>query len=165
MLAEILLFYGNVHLTLDYGSLRSILELIGPHNLNSLIENGFVSITYFNNQNSVISKKQPFLTYYDFGFVGLAGTRSREFKTMDEQIFHAYRQHSRPIPGYRALAKRFIDHAELMSFSDFKVNGIKLSHDFSNLVEDRDYVNNQMNFILSQIVPGFSIPNNYHFFT
>ena len=87
LLAETLLFYGQIHLLLDHGSLISLLKTVGPDHLQYLLDNKFATGTFYRETLGVFTKN----AVHDFVGFALSGTPEKgKIKTKKEHVQHLF---------------------------------------------------------------------------
>jgi hypothetical protein len=85
-LAELLLFYGKAHLHLEDGGLIHLIRELGLDQFQTLIDDGYVEVTYFDHGLGTQSTNTaPFI--YNYCAYSFAGTnKNKIFKNKEEKI-------------------------------------------------------------------------------
>lgn len=163
-LAEVLLFYDNVHLLLEHGSLVGLLNSIGPDRLNSLLENGFLTASYLKQSFGTYTDNSGGLTKCNFTTYHFGGNKDGKKLKKDADVVSAIFElslgKSRKTRNY---AKKFLSNAPVKNVSSGfgHVGGIiGLANDDLN---KSDYVKAAVKAVLEELIPGIALGDGWHF--
>lgn len=164
-LAEALLFYQNVHLVLDYGSLSGLINQIGMPALVSLLTRPNVSAVYCENSLGTRTETKNSVATYDFIAFSFAGDqevgRLHSRKKVLEYILT--KKH-----GYdKKKAKRLVERFRLkvpirdLTKDHFICGGIikAAKHD----LHDDSFIHEAVKLALYDLIGSENIPQNFIF--
>lgn len=120
LLAEALIFYGEVSLIVKAPSLSGLLKQCTPETLLRFLEHGRLKIKYLNNMLGAISKSEntPYARY-DFGLI------SSEKLNLENAAHTIFKEATGKSGRGRRLANRFLRLAEPISYEESITNEIK----------------------------------------
>lgn len=162
-LAEILLFYGKAHLHLEDGGLAHLLRELGSDQLQMLVDNNYVDITYFNQGLGVRSTQTaPFI--HSFCSYSFAGTNEGGiFKNKNEKFQNIFeRALGKSVTTKKAAGKL------LTSISEDDYSS-KYEHDegiaglANEDLSDQAYIRNAIKIALNELVPNYKLPPSWLF--
>lgn len=162
LLAETLLFYQNVHLILDHGSLISIVKTIGAENLLWLIENEHIKASFMKQGMGTITSRQGGLPVHNFG-VFEVGSKQKKRYSKEEAILLALETASLPMRDARQYAKKLgkrIPTEKLEVDSNKSLDIVGMARE--DLLDAR-YVNTAIRLILHELAPVLEIPPSWEF--
>lgn len=84
LLAETLLFYGNVHLLLNRGTLSGLWTDIGTSGIERLLERPEVRFSYMRENFGTIGTGPPGLRSYNYAIFEIGGTQKRRLSKQEE---------------------------------------------------------------------------------
>lgn len=164
LLAEILLFYQNAHLLLDWGSLGSLLRAINADNFFYLLDNNFIRTTYFRQSLGTHSDSTTGLTVHDFIAFEMIGNRERgKFKNKEEIIIELFERALGKSRHARQLAKRFLSVSPIKKLSPGYGHSKGIPGLAREDLDDEIYVMSAIETALSELVPEFSRPARWYF--
>jgi hypothetical protein len=161
MLAEALLFYGNVHLLLNRGTLASLLQDLGADGVDRLIERPEVRFSYLAQNFGTLGNTVGGLRSHTFRIFEIGGmTKKRLSKSEElEQIVE------RALGASVATRRRIKRLVSSMSFprveDDMPAN--QLTGSASNDLDDDAFVQEAIRQSLSSLLPNYTLPRNWHF--
>lgn len=161
-LAEVLLFYGETTLVLDYGTTVGLLKAIGEDNLFFLVDNGFVKVCYSMSQTGIQTDAVPGLSSHGFVSFQLGGMNPARPRA-DHQLALAYER-----ALYKKTSKKFVTKilgaTKVVGDLDELVGaGRPLSKLAMEKISDRAYVRSAASIMLEKLVPKFKAPNGLTF--
>jgi len=160
LLAETLLFYGQIHLLLDHGSLSSLLKTVGPDHLQYLLDNKFATGVFYRNSPGVHTKN----AVHDFIAYELAGTQGKgTFKTKKERMQHIFERALGKSFATKKAANKFMRSVPMKSIS----TGFNHEKGIPGLarqdLDDPNYVREAIDAALKELVPTFKLRESWHF--
>lgn len=164
-LAETLLFYDNVQIHLDRGSLFTLLQSIGKDGLLALIGNGFAKITFQKDgvyTRSFADGSSRFVV--DALKVGVQRANGKLRAESDQEVVETVFARALGASwSTRRAAKRFLDAVPIRSLNKFEghpdgVVGIAMAD-----LADEEYVRCVAAETLGNHAPGFIVPDNFEF--
>lgn len=164
-LAEALLFYQNVHLVLDFGSLSGLITQIGMPNLVSLVSRQNVSAVYCQNQLATRTETVNNVSTHEFIAFSLTGDREYGRLTSRRKIleFILIKKH-----GYdKKRAKRLVERFRLkVPFRDLTNNhfiaGGIIEAAKQDLSEDI-FIHDAVKLSLNSAIGAKGVPSNFVF--
>lgn len=164
LLAEALLFYQNVHLLLEHGSLASLLRSIGPNNLNYLIENKLAKVTFFKNSLGVYTNTLNGLPTHDFTTFQFKGTQEKGlYKRKKDLLIHIFERALGETRDSRRAAKKFLSRVPVKDMNQ----GFNHPQGIGGLarddLNDPDYVQAAIEAVLTELVPNIVLPKKWNF--
>lgn len=160
--AEVLLFYGSVHLVLDMGRLSALIKAIGTSNIQYLLNNDLLKVTYCRSMAGVISNQYGFLKNHDFGMFELSGEK-RRYKNAEliEEVYKRAIDGERP--NQREI-KDFLKQAKFVKdFNQLVPAGETTGTIIAQSLQNHNETNYQIRKTLSLIVPTLEIPSHWYF--
>ena len=163
LLAEALLFYQDVHLTLDHGTLIGLLKAIGHENLTYLIENKFVKATYYKSTLGTHSSSESGVTVHDYVAIQLAGHQNKPKFKKGDVIRYAFERALGSSQDVRRAAKKFIAKVPSRSLAsgfghDSGVPGLARDD-----LEDSQYLHSAVEATLGAMTPNYALPSRWKF--
>jgi hypothetical protein len=161
MLAEALLFYGNVHLLLNRGTLSSLLSDLGADGVDRLLERPEVRVSYLTQNFGTLGSTVGALRSYGFGIFEVGGTKKRRLSKSEEleQIVE------RTLGDSAATRRRIKRLVSSMSFprveDDMSAN--QLTESAKSDLNDEAFVHEAIRQALSALLPNYALPRNWHF--
>lgn len=156
-LAELLLFYGSVHLILDFGRLGNLLRIIGPENLDFLIANKFLKVTYSLSQSGVRTERSGPFEVHDFVEFQLGGTKPKT-PTATNQIKLIYDRVLPDHPRRGYFANKLIDASEKLPGLGDASKGSNASALARASILDDQFLNRATRVLLQTLLPNLSLP-------
>ncbi|MCO5163197.1 MAG: hypothetical protein M9939_18845 [Mesorhizobium sp.] len=158
-LAEVLLFYGKTHLVLDFGRLIALIKAIGAANIEFLIDNGFVDITYILSQTGVATNKLGPLEIHGLVQFQVNGREAKKRVSAESQIELAVRRSQVSEPASRRLLKKLMHAAEVKdSFERLIGSERNISEIAIDLLDDRKLLTDLMNECLGGLLYWTNVP-------
>lgn len=118
-LAEALLFYQNVHVVLDYGSLLGIARAIGMDRLFDLLNRPGVSAVYCEETLATRTHRSGLLDKHEFVAITVVGNQVEgTFRSRTERIAFMLRNCGVGAPQAGKFAEKFRKKVPIMKFSD-----------------------------------------------
>lgn len=163
LLAETLLFYGNVHLLLDIHSLSSLLIEVGPENLLRLIKDGFVKATYFRNTFGTHTSTNFGFPIHDFAALEISGFKGRKFKRKQDRILNVFEN---ALGDSRKVKRQAIEFHRAVPIRRH-CPGFDARSQITDLarqdLEDASYVTKAIQTTILSLVPDYQFPKGWYF--
>lgn len=160
LLAETLLFYGQIHLLLDQGSLTALLKTVGPDHLQYLFDNGFAKGVFYR-QNLCVIRRNGF---HEFGFAEVTGTTGgNKLKNNKEKIQYIFEKALGKSFATRKAANRFLGSVHVKKLSDVGKHEGGIPELTLKDLEDPDYVFEAIDITLGELVPTLQLRKPWRF--
>lgn len=162
LLAEVLLFYQNVHLILDHGSLISLVRAIGVDNFLSLIEQGHMRASFLRQSLGTQTSTHTGIPTYDFISFQLAEKDGR-IPSRESVFREALKRAGVSFWSTRRTAKKLLD---LMPTEEPEVRSDKVTSILDLTrgdMDDADYVSAAAEAVVRGLAPTFQVPTGWHF--
>ena len=164
-LAEALLFYQNVHLVLDFGSLDGLIRQIGMPTLVSLLTRPNISAVYCDNSLATRTETKNNIATHSFIAYSLAGDQEvGQLNSRKKKLeWILTKKH-----GYnKKQAKRLVERFRLkVPFRDLTnnhfIDGGIIEAAKEDLI-DESFIHNSVRLALIDILGADNVPNNFIF--
>lgn len=162
LLAEVLLFYQNVYLILDHGSLISIAHAIGAEVLLKLIEDGHVKASFMRQSMGTATSQSSGIPCHNFINIELGGKKKKKL-SKEEMIQTALERALGTSWQTRRIAKNLerripIEKLELGAGKPMDILGMARED-----LQDSRYTTDAIRLVLQELVPGWKIPADWYF--
>lgn len=118
-LAEALLFYQNVHLVLDYGSLNNLISKIGMPTLLSLLSRPYVSAVYCEESLGTRTESRGPVKLHSFVAFTLTGSKDvGQLHSRKKRLEYLLSRHGYGKRQTRRLVERFRRHVPIRKLTD-----------------------------------------------
>lgn len=118
-LAEALLFYQNVHLFIDYGSLNTFVQTIGIRRLLSLLTRGNVSAVYCEELLGTRTQQTPTGEFHEPVSMYFSGTQDGgPLRTHNQRLQYVLERHGHQKKDARKLVERFRQQIPIRKLTD-----------------------------------------------
>ena len=163
LLAEALLFYQNVHIILDHGSLTSLIRSIGIEPLFTIIENGWGKATYFQNSLGTRTDTRG-IQVHDFVAFQLSGSKKEgRFRGKQQAIDFIFQRTLGKSSATRRAAKKFLRLVPITTLErQFKESGGIIEMARLDL-QDSNYVKRSLEVSFKKLIPDVALPPNWRF--
>jgi len=153
--AEALIYYGEVTVSVGGGALVQFVREFGSGNLMRAIGMGALHITFDRHGYAVTTANNPFRVH-DFGGVSLVKTADgRAINSAWDEIDHLFQQEFGSTPQSRRLARDIADRVQLRDFNA----------DIPQLAKrdalDRVFMTNAVRAWLQVMVPEYEVPKGF----
>ncbi len=162
-LAEALFFYQNTHVVLEHGSLRSLLNTIGPQLLLSLLSEGWITVTYYRNSLGVHTDTRNNVKEHHFISWEFAGSKQEGRKKGNDAIIAVFERELEKSAATRRASKRFLDLIEVASFHEGFGDAGGVTDAAVQDMSDRDYVRHAAEITLRGLIPNLNLPVGWYF--
>lgn len=164
LIAESALFYQNVHILFDYGSLSEVLRTILPDELISLLQSKYIKATLLRETLGTYTARPFGLPIHKFIGFEFAGTKDKRINPSKEEIVkeifcrasgssyatkRAARRFSQMVPQKRLT--RGFGHGQ-------GIPGLALQD-----IQDREFVRSAVESALLNLSPGIKFPDSWRF--
>jgi hypothetical protein len=164
LLAETLLFYGNVHLLLDHGSLTGLLRAIGPNTLLSLIKNGFLKATYFTKSFGTQTARDTGLPVHNFTAYEFVGSQDDGvLKGREKKIISIFERAIGTDGNAKKTARAFLRLVPVKKFCPGFEKSVSIMDLATEDLNDTEYVQYGVQIALVNLVPGIELPKGWMF--
>lgn len=155
-LAEALLFYQNVHLVLDHGSLNGLIRALGPQKLLSILARRTVSAVYCEEMLATHTETIGATQRHQFVAFRFAGEKDRKFHSRKEALKAIVEKTGVSGREARRFAERFLESVPVRRLEDdyFVPGGVVKSAALDLL--DSAYVRQVIQLALNDVTPGGS---------
>jgi hypothetical protein len=155
-IAEALLFYQNVHLVIDMGSLVQLIRQLGPGTLLSVLQRGDCSAVYCEETLGTHSTSVGPLNAHSFVAFAVSGHEGvGTFQSREERIAYMLRNGGVASSDAKRFAKAFLRQAPARKLSgDFYTSG-GITHAARRDLDDASFVRKAVSAALS-LTPGAS---------
>jgi hypothetical protein len=164
LIAETLLFYGNVHIVGNFSILIDLLKTIGPTTLLRLIDDRIITFTYLRDDFATVTTTQNGLEYHGFIAMHLSGsTTGKRHLNTRESIFLAFERALGKSLATKKHATRFYERIKIE-------NSIVVADRADGIIgltmedlDDRTYVREAIKGSLAGPVPSFRPRGDFDF--
>lgn len=163
LIAEALLFYQNVHLLLERGSLASLLNTIGPDNLLYLVNNKFATITYLQDSLGTHTDSTRGPSVHRFIAYQFVGTKEKGRLTKEENIIEIFERTLGKSWNTRKVAKKFVRNIPVRTIEKLLGAPSTIPDLAAKDLEDPIYVRQAIEILLAQLVPEIDLPAGWRF--
>jgi len=164
LLAEVLLFYQNVYLILDHGSLISIVNAIGAEALLKLIEDGHVKASFVRENMGTTTAAPLGIPFHRFVAYQLRGKKKKKRIFSKQELIRTALERTQGNPSQtRRIAtnlERRIPIEKLEHAAGKPLDILGMAHED---LQDSQYTNAAIRLVLQELVPGFRIPAEWYF--
>lgn len=157
LLAEALLFYGNVHLLLNRGTLASLLTQLGPDVFTQLLDRPEIRASYMTQNYGTLGTTVGGLRHYNFAFFEL-GRRPNKREDL-EQVIERTLGASKTS---RALVKRLLSKMSFPRIED-DAPGNDVTESARADLDDQAFVREAISRSLADLVPKYSLPRGWRY--
>jgi hypothetical protein len=161
MLAETLLFYGNVHLLLNRGTLSSLVTELGADGMDRLLDIPEIRISYMTQNFATLGSTTGGLRSYGFGIFEVGGMKKKRLSKHEEleQIIE------RTLGSSKASKKQIKRLVSGMSFPRVEddMPADKLTEAARADLVDETFVRAAIGQCLSSLLPNYTLPRDWHF--
>jgi len=164
-LAEALLFYQNVHLVLDFGSLNGLIRQIGMPTLVSLLTRPNISAVYCKNSLATHTETKNNISTHSFIAYSLAGDQEVGQLTSQKKILEwiLTKKFEYGKKQAKRLVERFRFKVPIRDLTnDHFINGGIIEAAKQDLI-DESFVYNSIRLALVDILGADNIPDNFIF--
>ena len=163
-IAEAILFYQNVHLVLDYGSLVGLIKKIGMPTLLSLLSRPNISAVYSEETLGTRTDTIGPIKIYEFVAFVLAGDQTvGQLKSRRKRLEYIVELQGYKKKQARKLVERFRRHIPIKKLSgDYFVNGGILKSALAD-INDQEFIHSAMRRVLSREIDSDLVPNDFTF--
>lgn len=164
-LAEALLFYQNVHIILDYGSLSGLISQIGMPAIVSLVSRPNVSAIYCEESLATQTETKSDITTHSFIAYGFAGDKDvgQLHSRKKRLVYLLTKQHGYNKKQAKGLVERFRLKVPIRKLTDNHfIDGGIVQAAKQDLFDDA-FVQGSVRIALSYMIGTENIPPNYDF--
>lgn len=160
-LAEILLFYDNIQLVLNRGTLTSLLRDLGADGFDRLLERPEIKTSFWSQDHGTISAGPPAMREHNFSVFEIATLGKRRMKRREniEQLLE------RTLGRSAATRKRVNRIMTKMSFPRIEddISAFDLAEAARKDLDDQNFVDEAIRRTINLIAPSFALSNNWHY--
>ncbi|MGF1593959.1 MAG: hypothetical protein ACFCUW_11800 [Kiloniellaceae bacterium] len=163
-IAEALLFYDNVHVLLDFGSLGGLLRTIGPDLLCSLIEENRLKASYYRNLLGTYSETKNYIQTHRFEVFEWSGdAKSGPKKRIEDTLPLIFKRALDDPRLSRKSAERFLKSVPTKSFSEGfghpkGIRGVATAD-----LDDAGYIRQVVEIAIRTRLPSYVFPPGWDF--
>ena len=161
MLAEALLFYGNVHLLLNRGTLTSLWLELGADGVDRLLDRPEVRLSYLRENFGTVGTTTGGLRNHNFAIFEVGGMTKRRLSKQEEmeQILE------RSLGRSKITSKRINRLVSSTSFPrvDDDMPPDQLTESARGDLDDHAFVHEAIRQALEMLLPNYALPRNWHF--
>ena len=161
LLAETLLFYKDVLLLLDRGSLTALLKSIGPDTLLTLITDFGVKVSYLREGFGTLSVSENGIRMHDFSIFKVGGKSARS--NARAEIAEVVERELGSSKEIKRIIRRLNDKIAIHKLNEREDTDNLLLGATNNDILDESFVRNGVERVLTSSVPGLILPRNWHF--
>jgi hypothetical protein len=149
LLAEVILFYGQVHLILDRGMLGELTREIGVANLLRLLSSGYARATFMREMAAILTAEDMFVpTLIQMGRKERKGLASPE-----EEIAEILERAGEEPKSAKRDTRKLLDSIALGKFNDGTPKGMPFVGQFALDMRDKPDLLSQARLVLSHQLP------------
>lgn len=163
MLAEAMLFYGNVHLLLNRGTLSSLLVQLGTDGIDRLLDRpDEIRLSYLRQNFGTLGNTTGGLRALNFGIFEVGGLRGKQRHSNRDDIEQVI---ERALGRSAASRKRLTKIMSRMSFPRVEddVRPDELTQGARDDLDDNRFVYEAVRNALTSLVPTYRLPLGWHF--
>jgi hypothetical protein len=163
-IAEAILFYQNVHLVLDYGSLIGLIKKIGMPTLLSLLSRPNVSAVYCEETLGTRTDTVGPLQIHEFVAFMFAGDQTvGQLKGIKKRLEHIVERQGYKKKQAQKLVERFRRHVPIKKLSgDYFVTGGIVNSALAD-INDQDFIHEAMRRVLSRQIDSELVSKDFIF--
>ena len=163
-IAEAVLFYQNVHLVLDYGSLVGLIKKIGMPNLLSLLSRPNVSAVY--SEETLGTRTDtlgPLQTHEFVAFMFTGDQTVGNLKGIKKRLEYIVERQGYKKKQARKLVERFRRHVPIKKLSgNYFVNGGIVKSAWAD-INDQEFIHEAMRRVLAREIDSDLVPPDFTF--
>ena len=163
-LTEALLFYDNVHILLEHGSLTGLLNTIGPDPLHSLIRDNRLKASYYRDMVGTRTETKNYVQTHQFctfEFVGNKDTGPQ--KNIEDNVRIIFERSLGKSSKTKKSVKQFLDNVSIEKLG----KGFNHSNGIPGLASDDlnepHYVRDAVEIAIRTALPKFYFPDFWEF--
>jgi len=163
-LAEAILFYQNVHLILDYGSLTGLIKTIGMPDLLSLLSRPNISAVYCEETLGTRTDNSGVVESHEFIAFTFSGTQDGgQLTSRKKRLEFILERQGYPKKRARRLVERFRRLVPIRKLSDDYYVKDGIVNSAWNDINEPDFINSSMRAVLANEIRSEILPANFSF--
>lgn len=161
MLAEALLFYGNVHLLLNRGTLSGLWGELGAEGVDRLLERPEIRVSYLSQNFGTIGNSTGGLRSHNYGIFEVGGKAKRKQSKQEELEQILERSLGRSLVTKKRI-RRLISATSFPRVED-DMTPSQLTEGARGDLDNPTFVQAAIDEALTILVPNYPLPRNWHF--
>lgn len=162
-LAEALLFYQNVHLVLDTGSIQSLVSTVGTSNFLSLLRRQNVSAVFFDQMLGTRTETTGNDSGYSFVAITFRGTKDGLIKGRKKRLAHQVERWGASPREAKRFADEFRRMVPFKRFSDSSVIDGGVENAALDDLRDSVFVRSAIRTVVEGLNLGYELPASFRF--
>jgi hypothetical protein len=161
MLAETLLFYGNIHLLLNRGTLGALWNELGGEGVDRLLERPEIRFSYLRQNFGTIATGAGGLQNYNYAVFEVGG-QGRAHVSQEEDLERILERSLGRAQVTRKRIKRLISSMSFPRVED-DMTPDQLTAGARGDLDDATFVQDALQSVLKELLPNYRLPQNWHF--
>ncbi len=161
MLAEALLFYGNVHLLINRGTLGALWNDLGADGVDRLLDRPEIRLSYLRQNFGTVGSDQGGLRNYNFAIFEIGGFGKRKLSKQEDLEQVLERSLGRSVITRKRI-NRLISSMSFPRVEDDMAPD-QLTESARGDLDDPTFVQGAVSQALEALAPNYSLPRNWHF--